>query len=592
MRARARAAARRAGRGRVRLSSEPTEPRIGAPRQLLALSFIVAVGLVLRLESIERRGISHPEVYVPGIELPAEISEPPPRIGFVETLAWHIHSEVHPPAYFYAMWPWTRSFGTSLRSLRMPSLLLGVATIALLYFVVAREFGGRAGLIAAALLCANGHHILWSDMARMYALACFLALLSTGLWMDALRRSELSTRRLSIYAVVTWLGLATQLYCWLLLAAQVGFAVWRGVSTARLQRILRFQAGTAIVAVPLITHAVYHNRGQSYGGVSLGFVQDFLNFGFLFTPDLWSAQLRDAPAWLEWTITVVALAAIAAFLRDSANAFRPASSDEADPSVWKLWPLVVGVSCAILALAASANESAAAMAATAALAPLVLVGAALCARLPAPGSRTREPRFPGASSPLFWAAFVPFGLLLLLSLFRPMLLSRALLLLVPMLLGVLAVGLSRLRAPRWALVVLGLFLVLAHVESFRYFRDVVNPNDYRGLAEQLEAELEPGDLIFVAPRSWSTTPVFYHLRGKHHRIVADDHAEALHDSPRSRVWVLLFSDQQISVEMRAALQKHGLKGARSALRSRAVLYVPVSDGAQLLRSGALSPSAA
>jgi len=77
------------------------------------------------------------------------------------------------------MYPWTRLFGTSLFALRFPSVLFGIGSILLLALLGARLHGPRVGLLAAALMAFNGMQIFWSQMARMYAMICCLALLTT-----------------------------------------------------------------------------------------------------------------------------------------------------------------------------------------------------------------------------------------------------------------------------------------------------------------------------------------------------------------------------------------------------------------------------
>jgi 4-amino-4-deoxy-L-arabinose transferase-like glycosyltransferase len=59
---------------------------------------------------------------------------------------------------------------------RLPSLLVGVACVALLYRVGARWFSTRAGLVAAALLALSPEGMVWGGRARMYALAQLFAL--------------------------------------------------------------------------------------------------------------------------------------------------------------------------------------------------------------------------------------------------------------------------------------------------------------------------------------------------------------------------------------------------------------------------------
>ena len=60
---------------------------------------------------------------------------------------------------------------------RLPSLIVGVATIPLLYWIGRRWVSPQAGLVAAALLAVSPEGMVWAGRARMYALAGLLALL-------------------------------------------------------------------------------------------------------------------------------------------------------------------------------------------------------------------------------------------------------------------------------------------------------------------------------------------------------------------------------------------------------------------------------
>src|SRR5437868_14892964 len=87
----------------------------------------ILIGGWLRLSHLDAKSISHPEMYVPGIRLAAGASEPAERFTLVSVLTGTFSSDTHPPGYYMAMLPWTHAFGTSLRSMRLPSALLGLA---------------------------------------------------------------------------------------------------------------------------------------------------------------------------------------------------------------------------------------------------------------------------------------------------------------------------------------------------------------------------------------------------------------------------------------------------------------------------------
>src|SRR5678816_698396 len=55
---------------------------------LVPLLLLIAAGAVLRLMGLGEKSLNHMEVYVPGIPLPAGISEPPPRHDWLSALSW------------------------------------------------------------------------------------------------------------------------------------------------------------------------------------------------------------------------------------------------------------------------------------------------------------------------------------------------------------------------------------------------------------------------------------------------------------------------------------------------------------------------
>ena len=261
---------------------------------LASLFLILIVAFLLRIEGIDLRGMSHVEVYIPGIKLPPLISEPPPRLEFMTMLSWHWHDEPHPQGYYILMFFWTKLFGTSLLSIRFPSVIFGVGAVALIYVLASMAYNRKIGLIAAALLALNGHHIYWSQNARMYAMACFLAIASAIILLALLRTSFRRPRLEAGYVIVTFLGLFTQLFFWVLLAAQILLAlIYSKYDKKSASRVLGLQALVAILGSPLWGHAVYRSRPIDLGGPTMAFIQDFVNFGFLFLPDYFTSSRQE-----------------------------------------------------------------------------------------------------------------------------------------------------------------------------------------------------------------------------------------------------------------------------------------------------------
>jgi mannosyltransferase len=101
------------------------------------------------------------------------------------------------------------AFGEHAWSLRLPSVLLGAATVPVLY-LFATEFVGRTeALLASLLLTLSYHHIWFSQSARGYAALAFLTVLSSWLLLRGLRRGR--TGDFVWYGVASALGVYTHL---------------------------------------------------------------------------------------------------------------------------------------------------------------------------------------------------------------------------------------------------------------------------------------------------------------------------------------------------------------------------------------------
>jgi len=71
-------------------------------------------------------------------------------------------------------------FGSSEEVARLPSLLMGLSSIPLIYLLGKRMFSKGVGLLAAALLTFSPEAIVWSGRARMYALQQLAVILALG----------------------------------------------------------------------------------------------------------------------------------------------------------------------------------------------------------------------------------------------------------------------------------------------------------------------------------------------------------------------------------------------------------------------------
>lgn len=92
------------------------------------------------------------------------------------------------PVYFYGVWAVTRIGGLHEWTLRLPSLVAGVALVPLVFLVLLRWTASRsAALLSAALVAIDPQFIFYSQEARPYAVAQLVALLQVFVLAELLR---------------------------------------------------------------------------------------------------------------------------------------------------------------------------------------------------------------------------------------------------------------------------------------------------------------------------------------------------------------------------------------------------------------------
>lgn len=102
------------------------------------------------------------------------------------------------PLYRVPLFFWVRVFGDGDLSVRVPSLLFGIASIGLTYRT-ARAYGSpRVALLAASFLCFSPAHVWYSQEATPYAMSMFF-LVATVLAWSRLRADPTRTARYVVY---------------------------------------------------------------------------------------------------------------------------------------------------------------------------------------------------------------------------------------------------------------------------------------------------------------------------------------------------------------------------------------------------------
>jgi uncharacterized membrane protein len=134
-----------------------------------ALLVILFLAAGLRLSQLGNKSLWFDEVAsIYFAELPTEK---------LWNLEWS-RPESHPPLYYHGLSYWVDWFGDSETSVRLPSALISLINVALIYILGRRLFSDQVGLLAAALLAFSPLHIWYAQEARMYVWMTTIMLLS------------------------------------------------------------------------------------------------------------------------------------------------------------------------------------------------------------------------------------------------------------------------------------------------------------------------------------------------------------------------------------------------------------------------------
>ncbi|MBL8962443.1 MAG: glycosyltransferase family 39 protein [Phycisphaerae bacterium] len=171
--------------------------------------------------------------------------------GDLGRLFWH---DVHNPLYNALMYAWTAVFGDSELSVRMPSLIFGLAAIGILARWMRPRFGATPAVLAAVLLLLSPVHAWYSCEAKNNMMVMLLAvalviradtLARRWAWTDAAMVSVVGA--LAVYT--SWQSLLAVVPVFAYVIAAAGVGVGAGVADPAGQTPPRVRLITAATAI-------------------------------------------------------------------------------------------------------------------------------------------------------------------------------------------------------------------------------------------------------------------------------------------------------------------------------------------------------
>lgn len=104
--------------------------------------------------------------------------------SFSELIEKGVKTDFHPAGVQVFLFYWTKFFGISENAVRLPFVIMGIASVYLVYLIGKKWFNVAAGLLAAATLCVLEFPILYSQIARPYSPGLFFTLLAAYSWSE------------------------------------------------------------------------------------------------------------------------------------------------------------------------------------------------------------------------------------------------------------------------------------------------------------------------------------------------------------------------------------------------------------------------
>jgi 4-amino-4-deoxy-L-arabinose transferase-like glycosyltransferase len=168
----------------------------------------------------------------------------------------HVGGENSPPLYFLFAWA-TAKLGDPTVWIRLPSIVLGAATIPMIYAIGRETVGRGAGLIGAAIMAASPFCLYYGVEARPYSTMTFFVALSTLALLQA--HATGSRRWWALYAAAAAAAAYSHYTSIFVLGVQAIWSLW--VNRDRLREPLIANAAIALLYVPWLPHL----RGKALG---------------------------------------------------------------------------------------------------------------------------------------------------------------------------------------------------------------------------------------------------------------------------------------------------------------------------------------
>ncbi len=208
--------------------------------------------------------------------------------SFGELIEKGIRIDGHPAFVQVLLYYYTAVFGTSEYIVKLPFVLMGIASVYIVYAIGTRHFTKTSGLLAAALMSCMQYFVFYSTVARPYSSGLFFSLLALYFWLEIVFSEKASWAKylwFSLFAAIA----ALNHHFAMLFCALCGLAGWLFVADKKKYLIACVVA--CLIYLPHLPVLLYQLNIGGIGTQSGGwlqaptydFVLQYLNYLFHFS---------------------------------------------------------------------------------------------------------------------------------------------------------------------------------------------------------------------------------------------------------------------------------------------------------------------
>lgn len=195
-------------------------------------------------------------------------------------------NDFHPAGVQIFLYYWTKIFGLSVISVRLPFIIAGIFAVYFIYKIAALWFGKSAGIFTALTIALLEFPILYSQLARPYSPGLLFSMMSVWFWTKILFAEKVKNKDFVFYVIST--SLATYMHHFSFLFVLIVGII--GLFFLKKNKIKSYLIAAIIIGILYLPHLKIFLHQMSIGGVGgtegwlakpeSGWLGNFIYFGF------------------------------------------------------------------------------------------------------------------------------------------------------------------------------------------------------------------------------------------------------------------------------------------------------------------------